>query len=82
MKRRRDLLEVIVPFFKEHPLRTAKWSDFKRVCDVLHLMQRDQHLERSGLVRIAAPTEQMNRRQRSRFLESSEAIRQPTQSDN
>ena len=81
VKRRRDLLNVIVPFFKDHPLRTAKCSDFERFCEVLHLMQHRQHLKMSGLERIAALTEQMNRRQRSRFLESSEAIRQPTQSD-
>jgi hypothetical protein len=41
------------------------------------MMQEGEHLTESGLRHIARVTEQMNRRQRSRFLESSEAIRQP-----
>jgi len=81
VKRRSELVEVIVPFFKENPLRTAKRADFDRFCLVLQMMQDRQHLDRSGLERIAALTEQMNRKQRSRFLVSSEAIRQPTQPD-
>jgi hypothetical protein len=80
-KRRRELMGVIVPFFKEHPLITAKREDFEKFCIVLQMMQDQRHLEGSGLERIAALTEQMNRKQRSRFLESSEAIRQPTPSD-
>jgi hypothetical protein len=78
VKRRRDLVDVIVPFFEEHPLITAKRSDFDRFNAVLQMMQGGAHLTIDGLGRIAALTEQMNRRQRSRFLESSEAIRQPT----
>jgi LAGLIDADG endonuclease len=81
VKRRGDLVRVIIPFFKEHSLRIAKRSDFERFCMVLQMMQDRRHLDRPGLQRIAALTEQMNRRQRSRFLESSEAIRQPTPSD-
>jgi hypothetical protein len=81
VKRRHDLMEVVVPFFEEHPLITAKRSDFDRFRAVLHLMQDRAHLTSDGLRRIAVLTEQMNRRQRSRFLESSEAIRQPTRSD-
>ena len=81
VKRRSQLVNVIVPFFEEHPLRTAKRADFEKFCAVLQLMQDGQHLNMRGLERIAALTEQMNRKQRSRFLESSEAIRQPARSD-
>ena len=49
--------------------------------DVLQMMQCGEHLDEVGLRRIAAVTQQMNRRQRSRYLESSEAIRQPSRSD-
>jgi LAGLIDADG endonuclease len=79
VKRRSDLLEVVVPFFEEHPLRTAKRSDFERFRAVLHSMQTGRHLTEEGLRWIARETEHMNRRQRSRYLESSEAIRQPAQ---
>src|SRR5262249_45456607 len=77
-----DLVQTIVPFFEERPLRTAKQSDFERFATVLQLMQAGGHLTESGLRDIAAITQRMNRKQRSRFLESSEAIRQPPHSDN
>jgi hypothetical protein len=80
VKRRSDLTVRVVPFFEERPLRTAKQSDFVLFASVLQLMDAGAHRTAEGLVAIARVTEQMNRRQRSRFLESSEAIRQPTQS--
>ena len=81
VKRRSDLCKHVVPFFEEHPLRTAKKRDFLRFARVLAAMQRGAHLSEDGLRWIAAQTELMNRRQRSRYLESSEAIRQPTPTD-
>jgi LAGLIDADG endonuclease len=81
VKRRSDLMERVVPFFEEHPLRTAKRHDFDRFAAVLAAMQEQAHLSHEGLRWIAAQTELMNRRQRSRYLESSEAIRQPTPTD-
>ncbi|MGH3337289.1 MAG: hypothetical protein ACRDPL_00460, partial [Propionibacteriaceae bacterium] len=60
---------------------TAKHADFEAFASVLRMMQAGAHLREDGLHRIAAVTERMNRRARSRFLESSEAIRRPTRSD-
>jgi LAGLIDADG endonuclease len=77
VKRRSDLVDVVVPFFEEHPLITAKRLDFERFVSVLRSMQAGAHLTEAGLRWIARETEHMNRRQRSRYLESSEAIRQP-----
>jgi hypothetical protein len=79
VKRRSDLVRAVIPFFRRYPLLTAKQYDFERFCTVLSLMGEGAHLTEAGLERIAALTEQMNRRQRSRFLESSEAIRRPAQ---
>ena len=81
VKRRADLVASVVPFFEHNPLRTAKHADFVRFAQVLQLMQAGAHLTEHGLRRIASITESMNRRQRSRYLESSEAIRQPPRSD-
>ena len=77
VKRRSDLVDLIIPFFEEHPLRTAKQHDFESFCAVISMMKRDLHLTREGLEQIARITETMHRKQRSRYLESSEAIRQP-----
>jgi LAGLIDADG endonuclease len=82
VKRRSDLVGRVVPFFEERPLRTEKQRDFERFVFVLRLMQDGAHLMEHGLRQIAAITQQMNRKQRSRYLESSEAIRQPPRSDN
>ncbi len=81
VKRRRELVEVVVPFFEAHPLITAKQADFEAFASVLQIMQTGAHLHEDGLHRIAALTERMNRRARSRYLESSEAIRRPSRSD-
>jgi hypothetical protein len=72
---------VVVPFFEQHPLITAKQADFVAFASVLRMMENGAHLTEVGLRRIAAVTEQMNRRGRSRFLESSEAIRRPARTD-
>ncbi len=81
VKRRHELMDVVVPFFEDHPLITAKRGDFIRFSQVLQLMQAGEHLRVDGLRRIAGVTEHMNRRGRSQYLESSEAIRQPTHAD-
>ena len=81
VKRRSDLVGVVVPFFTDHPLRTAKRADFARFQLILDLMEEGRHLESSGLAEIATITESMNRRRRSRYLESSEAIRRPSHID-
>jgi LAGLIDADG endonuclease len=80
VKRRSDLMTKVIPFFEASPLRTAKQGDFERFAHVLRIMQAGEHLSEEGLRHIASVTEAMNRRQRSRYLESSEAIRQPTRS--
>jgi hypothetical protein len=78
VKRRADLMTVVVPFFEDHPLQTAKASDFEKFACVLHMLEGRRHLTQEGLRDIARITESMNTRKRSRYLESSEAIRQPT----
>ena len=78
VKRRSDLVERIIPFFEEHPLITAKQGDFQSFCSAISMMKDGRHLTRMGLEQIALITEKMNRKQRSRYLESSEAIRQPS----
>ena len=77
VKRRSDLTERVIPFFEEHPLRTAKAEDFDKFAAVVRAMELGVHLDLEGLRRIAGITETMNRKKRSRYLESSEAIRQP-----
>ena len=60
--RRRDLLEVIIPFFRKHPLRTSKRADFERFARCVELCAAGRHLTHTGLIEIAEITETMNHR--------------------
>ena len=70
-----DLRGMIIPFFKDNPLRTAKREDFIKFSKVVELMN-GKHLTREGIEQIAKIAQTMNRKKPARFLESSEAIRQ------
>src|SRR6266542_4324490 len=59
--RRIDLLEVIVPFFQTHRLRTSKAADFDKFVRCLELIRADRHLTRNGLIKIAEIAQTMNR---------------------
>jgi LAGLIDADG endonuclease len=76
-----DLKRRIIPFFEANPLRTAKAGDFQKFTAVIRMMELGRHLTVEGLIDIALIAETMNNRKPSRFLESSEAIRQPTHVD-
>ena len=57
----KHLLEHIVPFFVEHPLKTKKNVDFLKFRDVLLLMEAGEHLTGDGIERIRSIARQMNR---------------------
>ena len=60
--RRQDLLERIIPFFRDHPLRTAKRGDFEKFATCVELMAVDHHKTHSGLADIVEIMQTMNRR--------------------
>jgi hypothetical protein len=76
-----DLATRVVPFFERYPLRTTKALEFEKFAEVVRRMRRGEHLTAPGLEQIALIAATMNFRKPSRFLESSEAIRQPPQID-
>jgi hypothetical protein len=59
---RKELLERIIPFFRQHPLRTSKRFDFEKFAACVELMAADRHLTREGLIEIAELAQTMNRR--------------------
>jgi hypothetical protein len=81
VRRREDLSTRIIPFFEEHPLRTAKVADFAAFRSIVQLTSEGLHLRVEGLRQVAAIAQTMNRRKPSQLVESSEAIRQPTHLD-
>jgi hypothetical protein len=59
--RRSDLMDVIIPFFRQHQLRTSKRSDFEKFARCLDLIATNRHLTREGLADIAEIAQTMNR---------------------
>ena len=64
-----ELLERIIPFFQQHPLRTSKRRDFETFVRCMDVVAAERHLTRDGLVEIAEMAETMNhRRSRSDLI--------------
>jgi succinate dehydrogenase flavin-adding protein (antitoxin of CptAB toxin-antitoxin module) len=61
VRRRRDLIDVIIPFFAEHPMRSSKQRDFEKFARCVELIDADVHKTFEGLADIAEITQTMNR---------------------
>jgi hypothetical protein len=59
---REELLEVVIPFFREHPLRTSKRNDFEGFARCVEICATGRHLTVPGLIEIAEIAETMNHR--------------------
>lgn len=70
-----ELKERIIPFFKQNQLRTSKRNDFETFSKIIDSMSSKKHLTEEGFIEIAKLIETMNRKKKSRFLESSETKR-------
>ena len=55
------LLQRIVPFFEEHPLKSKKRVDFEKFRSILRMMEAGDHLTAVGVERIRTIASQMNR---------------------
>ncbi len=62
VRRRTDLLETVIPFFQQYPLRSSKRVDFSKFVQCVQLVALGRHLTREGLIEIAQIAETMNRR--------------------
>jgi hypothetical protein len=68
VSRRDELLGTLIPFFREHPLRTSKQRDFEKFVACMDIISAGEHLEHGGLVRIAEIAQTMNRQKPRREL--------------
>ena len=62
VRKRDELLETVIPFFEEHPLRTSKRDNFDKFAECVELISAGRHLTVDGLIQIAEITETMNRK--------------------
>ncbi len=68
VSRLRDLIEVIIPFFQSHQLRTAKRENFDKFACIVHQVAQKVHLTAFGMTEIATIAEAMNQRKPSQYL--------------
>jgi hypothetical protein len=61
VRRRRDLIKTIIPFFQSHPMRSSKQQDFEKFVRCVELINRGVHRSRSGLADVAEIAQTMNR---------------------
>lgn len=61
VRKLKDLLDVIAPFFMKHPLKTKKNVDFRKFRTVLLRMEKGMHLTSEGIEEIRLIASQMNR---------------------
>ena len=61
VRRRTDVVATIIPFFRAHPLRTAKQRNFEKFAACVELIEKGHHLSREGLADLAEIAETMNR---------------------
>ena len=51
--KREDLENVIIPFFKKHKLKLrSKVKDFKIFCELMKRIKNNEHLTKSGLIKM------------------------------
>jgi len=45
VRSRKDLRDIIIPFFQENHLRTAKRDNFRKFCKIIEEMEKGNHLK-------------------------------------
>lgn len=61
VRKRKDLLETIIPFFRKHKMHSSKQKDFEKFVCCVELMNANHHLIPKGLIEIAEIAQTMNR---------------------
>jgi hypothetical protein len=54
VRRRKDLLERVIPFFERNPLLSCKQEEFTTFARIVRAMSRGEHLVNAGFERLAA----------------------------
>jgi hypothetical protein len=55
-----DLIDIIIPHFDKYPLKTSKKEEFDRFKAICGLIHSNQHLNRTGLLKILELSEKLN----------------------
>lgn len=55
-----DIIKIIIPMFKLHPIQGIKQLDFQDFCKVAALIDKGEHLSHKGLAKILLIKDRMN----------------------
>src|SRR3989338_455003 len=59
----RDILRIIIPFFKKNPLQSvSKQNSFKIFCEIAEMVKKGEHLTKDGVEKIRILKTQMNQK--------------------
>ena len=61
VRKRSDLLGIVIPFFREYPLLTAKRNDFEKFANCMERIAAGDHRTHAGLAQIIEVVATMNR---------------------
>jgi hypothetical protein len=62
VRKRRELQETIIPFFRRHPMRSSKQENFEKFARCVELISGGRHKTAEGLIEILEIVQTMNRR--------------------
>lgn len=68
VRKREELVDVIIPFFKDCELKTSKFGNFKKFVQCMDIISEGRHLNNDGLIEILKITEQMNHKKSRKDL--------------
>lgn len=60
VRKREDLLKIIIPFFKSQSMHTQKKKQFEKFAQTFEMVMRSEHLSNEGLIKIMKIAENMN----------------------
>lgn len=63
----KNLVEIIVPFFERHPLKSQKNVEFRKFAKVIRMMGKGEHLKPEGFQKILKIASEMNRQSRKKI---------------
>jgi len=61
VRRRKDLIKTIIPFFQAHPMHSSKQRDFEKFVRCVEMIDAGVHKTHEGLADTAEITQTMNR---------------------
>jgi LAGLIDADG endonuclease len=62
VRKRTDLLDTVIPFFRRHPMRSPKQANFVKFADCVERVAAGRHKTAEGLLEIVEIAETMNRK--------------------